>query len=99
MPGDWLHGQALERTEILPVMSIDAEAGRLLADAAERARRYLAGLDRRPVAPDRAALSALASFDQPLPGEPADPAATLALLPDAASPAPSATPAPPPSRF
>ena len=68
-------------------MSIDAEAGRLLADAAERARRYLAGLDHRPVAPDRAALSALASFDEPLPEEPGDAAATLALLDEAGSPA------------
>lgn len=68
-------------------MSIDAEAGRLLADAAERARHYLAGLDHRPVAPDRAALSALASFDELLPEEPGDPAATLALLDEAGSPA------------
>jgi glutamate/tyrosine decarboxylase-like PLP-dependent enzyme len=68
-------------------MSIDGEAGRLLADAAERARHYLAGLDQRPVGPDRAALSALASFDEPLPEEPGDPAATLALLDEAGSPA------------
>jgi glutamate/tyrosine decarboxylase-like PLP-dependent enzyme len=67
-------------------MSIDAEAGRLLADAAERARRYLAGLDQRPVRPDEAALSALASFDEPLPEEPGDPAATLALLDEVGSP-------------
>jgi glutamate/tyrosine decarboxylase-like PLP-dependent enzyme len=68
-------------------MPDDAEAGRLLADAAERARRYLAGLDHRLVAPDRPALSALASFDEPLPQEPGDPAATLALLDEAGSPA------------
>jgi glutamate/tyrosine decarboxylase-like PLP-dependent enzyme len=68
-------------------MSIDAEAGRLLADAADRARRYLAGLDQRPVGPDGAALSALASFDEPLPEEPGDPAATLALLDEVGSPA------------
>jgi glutamate/tyrosine decarboxylase-like PLP-dependent enzyme len=68
-------------------MAIDDEAGRLLADAAERARRYLAGLDDRPVAPDEAALSALASFDEPLPEKPVDPAATLALLDEAGSPA------------
>ncbi len=72
---------------ILPVVSIDSEAGRLLADAAERARRYLTGLDERPVAPDLAALSALASFDEPLPDEPGDPAATLALLDEVGSPA------------
>jgi glutamate/tyrosine decarboxylase-like PLP-dependent enzyme len=68
-------------------MSIDAEAEQLLAEAAERARRYLAGLDHRPAAPDEAALSALASFDEPLPEEPGDPAATLALLDEAGSPA------------
>jgi len=68
-------------------MAIDDEAGRLLADAAERARRYLAGLDQRPVAPDQAALAALASFDEPLPEGPGDPAATLALLDEAGSPA------------
>jgi len=68
-------------------MAIDAEADRLLADAADRARRYLAGLDDRAVVPDRAALSALASFDEPLPESPGDPAATLALLDEAGSPA------------
>lgn len=66
-------------------MSIDGEAGRLLADAAERARRYLAGLDDRPVFPGRVALAALASFDEPLPDRPGDPAATLALLDQAGS--------------
>jgi len=68
-------------------MAIDAEADRLLAEAADRARRYLAGLDDRPVVPDRAALAALASFDEPLPESPGDPAATLALLDEAGSPA------------
>ena len=60
---------------------------RLLADAARRADRYLAGLPDRPVAPDAAALAGLASFDEPLPESPCDPAATLALLDDAGSPA------------
>jgi glutamate/tyrosine decarboxylase-like PLP-dependent enzyme len=68
-------------------MSIDAGTGTLLADAAERARRYLAGLDDRPVFPGRAALSALAAFDEPLPEGQGDPAATLALLDEAGSPA------------
>ena len=68
-------------------MSVDNEAGRLLADAAGRARRYLTGLDQRSVAPDQAALSALDSFDEPLPDEPGDPAATLALLDEVGSPA------------
>ena len=66
-------------------MTIDGDTARLLADAAERARRYLAGQADRPVVPDRAALAALASFDEPLPDRPGDPAATLALLDEAGS--------------
>jgi glutamate/tyrosine decarboxylase-like PLP-dependent enzyme len=56
----------------------------LLADAASRARRYLADLDNRPVAPD---VSGLDAFAEPLPDGPGDPAATLALLDSAGSPA------------
>ena len=63
------------------------DTGKLLTDAAERARRYLTSLDDRPVAPGRAAVAALAAFDEPLPDEPGDPAATLALLDEAGSPA------------
>ena len=59
----------------------------LLADAAGRAGRYLAGLDQRPVAPDEAALAGLARLDEPLPELAGDPAATLALLDAAGSPA------------
>ena len=62
-----------------------AEVGRLLADVAERAGRYLAGLDDRPVAPDGAALAGLARFDEPLPDSAGDAAATLALLDEAGS--------------
>ena len=62
-----------------------AEVQALLADAAERAGRYLAGLDERPVAPDGAALAGLARFDEPLPDRAGDPAATLALLDEAGS--------------
>jgi len=68
-------------------MALDADAAKLLADAAERARRYLAGLDERPVAPDQAALAGLVAFDEPLPEGPGDPAATVALLDEAGSPA------------
>ena len=63
------------------------EVQALLAEVARRAGRYLASLDERPVAPDRAALSGLARFDEPLPELPGDPAATLALLDEAGSPA------------
>src|SRR4051812_18012333 len=63
------------------------EVGELLAEVAERAGRYLAGLSQRPVAPDDAALAGLARFAEPLPEQPGDPAETLALLDDAGSPA------------
>ena len=62
-----------------------SEVQALLADAAERAGRYLAGVDGRPVAPDAAALAGLARFDEPLPEAGGDPAATLALLDEAGS--------------
>jgi hypothetical protein len=39
----------------------------LLSEVAERAGRYLASLDERPVAPDAAAVAGLARFDEPLP--------------------------------
>ena len=57
----------------------------LLADAAGRAGRYLAGIDGRPVAPGAAALAGLSRFDEPLPEVTGDPAATLALLDEAGS--------------
>lgn len=59
----------------------------LLRDAAERAARYLEGLDERPVFPAPAALAGLAALDGPLPDGPSDPALTLRLLDEAASPA------------
>jgi glutamate/tyrosine decarboxylase-like PLP-dependent enzyme len=62
-----------------------ADVQALLADAAGRAGRYLAGLDERPVAPDDAALAGLARFDEPLPEVAGDPAGTLALLDEAGS--------------
>ncbi|HMH94898.1 MAG TPA: aminotransferase class V-fold PLP-dependent enzyme [Streptosporangiaceae bacterium] len=65
----------------------DAETYRLLGEAAGRAQRYLAGLDDRRVAPDDAGLAALGSFAEALPETPQDPAATLALLDQAGSPA------------
>jgi glutamate/tyrosine decarboxylase-like PLP-dependent enzyme len=57
----------------------------LLASAAQRAGRYLAGIDERPAAPDAAALAGLARLDEPLPEGAGDPAATLALLDEAGS--------------
>ncbi|HWC33474.1 MAG TPA: aminotransferase class V-fold PLP-dependent enzyme [Mycobacteriales bacterium] len=59
----------------------------LLADAADRAQRYLQGLDSRRAAPTPEAVGGLAAFDEALPETPTDPAATLALLDGAGSPA------------
>jgi glutamate/tyrosine decarboxylase-like PLP-dependent enzyme len=63
------------------------ETDALLADAAERARRYVAGADERPVAPGTGALAGLARFDEELSEAGRDAAETLALLDDAGSPA------------
>jgi glutamate/tyrosine decarboxylase-like PLP-dependent enzyme len=63
----------------------------LLQAAAERATRYLAGIDERPVYPAAADVANLARFDEALPAEPQDPHATLALLDEAGSPATVAT--------
>jgi glutamate/tyrosine decarboxylase-like PLP-dependent enzyme len=59
----------------------------LLADAAQRALRYLARLDSRPVAPAAAALAGLDRLDFPLPGPGRPGKDVLALLDEAASPA------------
>ncbi len=59
----------------------------LLADAAARAQRYLAALPDRAVAPDPAAVAALAQLDQPLPEGPQDPRAVLARLDETVGPA------------
>ncbi|HTR97207.1 MAG TPA: pyridoxal-dependent decarboxylase [Candidatus Acidoferrales bacterium] len=57
----------------------------LLRDAAERAIRYLEGLDDRAVRPLPAAVEALARLHAPLPEGPQDARATLALLDEACS--------------
>jgi glutamate/tyrosine decarboxylase-like PLP-dependent enzyme len=63
------------------------QAPGLLRDAAERAIRYIEGLDRRPVSPRAEALAGLARFQEPLPEGPGDAAAVLRLLDEAGSPA------------
>jgi glutamate/tyrosine decarboxylase-like PLP-dependent enzyme len=63
----------------------------LLLDAANRANRYLEGLDSRPVFPTPDALDGMGSLAGPLADEPTDPAAVLALLDTAGSPATVAT--------
>ena len=59
----------------------------LLLEAAARAQRYLDGLAERRVGPGPAGLAGLDALDTPLPQEPTDPAAVLALLDEAGSPA------------
>ncbi|MGI9603322.1 MAG: pyridoxal phosphate-dependent decarboxylase family protein [Acidimicrobiales bacterium] len=63
----------------------------LLDDAAARARRYLADIVDRAVAPSPEALNQLQRLEQPLPEGPGDPADTLALLDEVGSPATVAT--------
>src|SRR5947207_11530124 len=59
----------------------------LLDDASGRARRYLAALDARAVAPSPQALAALARFDGPLPEHTSNPMEVLAELDEFGSPA------------
>jgi len=59
----------------------------LLDDASGRARRYLAALDSRAVAPTPEALAALARFDGPLPERASSPDRVLAELDELGSPA------------
>jgi glutamate/tyrosine decarboxylase-like PLP-dependent enzyme len=63
----------------------------LLRAAAEMAVEYASSVDDRRVTPDTEALSALASFDEPLPDVGADAMETLRLLHTAGSPATVAT--------
>jgi glutamate/tyrosine decarboxylase-like PLP-dependent enzyme len=59
----------------------------VLVDAAERARRYLAGLDARAVAPSPAAVARLSELDRPLPEAGRSAEAVLAELDELVSPA------------
>src|SRR5256885_14874122 len=59
----------------------------LLDEASRRARRYLAALDARAVAPSPQALAALARFDGPLPEQTSNPMEVLAELDEFGSPA------------
>ena len=70
-----------------PAFDHDEATLALLAEAARRAARYLAGRDVRPVFPTPASLANLAAFDEPLPDAPQDALGTLALLDDVGSPA------------
>ena len=57
----------------------------LLRETAERAVRYLEGLEGRSVAPLPEAVERLRELGGPLPDGPADPATVVALLDDAGS--------------
>jgi glutamate/tyrosine decarboxylase-like PLP-dependent enzyme len=59
----------------------------LLRDVAERATRYLAALEERPVAPTTEAVERLAALAGPFPDGPTDPGAVLTLLDEIGSPA------------
>ena len=63
----------------------------LLTAAAARAKRYLADLPSRPVAPSPAALAALKELSTPLQDHPLDPTRVLEELDDIGSPATVAT--------
>ncbi|MDQ3249136.1 MAG: pyridoxal-dependent decarboxylase [Chloroflexota bacterium] len=66
----------------------------LLTTTAERAARYLESLEMRTVAPTPTALANLDRLDEPLPDDPTDPLAVLALLDEIGSPATVATAGP-----
>ncbi|TDJ79879.1 MAG: aspartate aminotransferase family protein [Planctomycetota bacterium] len=59
----------------------------LLQSAADRATRYLEGLNDRRVAPTSRAIEGLARLDVPLPEQPSDPGDVLAALDEVGSPA------------
>jgi len=66
---------------------LDESRDALLADAADRARRYLRLVADRAVAPSPAAVLALDEMDFPLPVAGIEPSRVLAMLDDAGSPA------------
>ena len=63
----------------------------LLANAAERARRYVATVNERRVSPGTLAVGALQQFREPMPNEACDPQTVIALLDEIGSPATVAT--------
>ncbi|HYL63895.1 MAG TPA: aminotransferase class V-fold PLP-dependent enzyme [Candidatus Methylomirabilis sp.] len=60
---------------------------RLLQQASDRARKYVAGADERRAFPTEEALSNLSKFHEPLPDGPTDPAEVLRVLDEIGSPA------------
>jgi glutamate/tyrosine decarboxylase-like PLP-dependent enzyme len=66
----------------------------VLTVAADRARRYVAAVAERNVAPTEQAVAALAKFHESLPKDPLDPHEVLAILDEVGSPATVATTGP-----
>src|SRR5260370_12036578 len=78
---------------MLIVSALEVPMRELLNAAAERAIRYLEGLNRRGVAPDPTVVARLAELDIPLPDHPSPADETVALL-DSYGPATMAIPWP-----
>lgn len=72
-------------------VSGDTVVQALLSETADRAGRYLAGLEGRSVGVDAAALAELRRLDEPFPDGPTEDGAVLALLDEIGSPATTAT--------
>jgi len=67
------------------------QASAIIPDAAQRAARYLEGLDQRAVIPSAGAIEQLSQLDGPLPLDPCSASEVLACMDELASPATIAT--------
>ena len=77
---------SLAGDELHRAMTAQMADGRLLEEAARRARAYLRDAPGRRVAPDAGAIAALERFREPLPEHVGDPETLLAMLDDIGSP-------------
>src|SRR5713226_856982 len=74
-----------------PMSRLLSATDKVLELAAERARKYVAEISQRRVAPEGEAIAALKSFHEPFPEKPCDPRDVIAMLDAAGSPATVAT--------
>jgi len=74
-----------------PMSRLLSETDKVLEFAAERARKYVAEISQRSVAPEGEAIAALKSFHEPFPEKPCNPRDVVAMLDAAGSPATVAT--------
>ena len=74
-----------------PMSRLLSETDKVLEFAAERARKYVAEISQRSVAPEGEAIAALKSFHEPFPEKTCDPRDVVAMLDAAGSPATVAT--------